>query len=67
MTNLNLNHFLVIIQDELCLKGTFVKVSFMFVTISLDFYEKNFTLSCRKHPKIIEIKDDIFSHFFVVP
>ena len=33
MTNLNLNHFLIITQDELCLKGTFVKASFMFVTI----------------------------------
>ena len=33
MTNLNLNHFLIMTQDELCLKGTFVKASFMFVTI----------------------------------
>ena len=32
MTLLNLNH-VWIIQAELCLKGTFVKASFMFVTI----------------------------------
>ena len=41
MTNLNLNHFLIITKDELCLKGTFVKESFMFVTFFLDFYEKS--------------------------
>ena len=39
MTLLNLNHFLIITQAELCLKGTFVKTSFMFVTIFLDIYE----------------------------
>ena len=32
----------------------------MFVTIFLDFYEKNFILSCRKHLKIIEIKNTYF-------
>ena len=32
ITLLNLNHFWII-QAELCLKGTFVKVSSMFVTI----------------------------------
>ena len=31
ITLLNLNHFLIT-QAELCLKGTFVKASFMFVT-----------------------------------
>ena len=36
MTLLNLNLFLIIIQAELCLKGAFVKVSFIFVTIYLD-------------------------------
>ena len=38
MTFLNLNHFWITTQAELCLKGTFVKVSFMFVTI-IDIYE----------------------------
>ena len=32
----NLDPFLIITQAELCLKGTFVKASFMFVTIFLD-------------------------------
>ena len=32
ITLLNLNHFWII-EAELCLKGTFVKVSSMFVTI----------------------------------
>ena len=36
MTLLNLNHFLIITQAELCLKGTFAKASFMFATIFLD-------------------------------
>ena len=36
MTFLNLNHFLITTQAELCLKGTFVKATFMFVTIFLD-------------------------------
>ena len=31
-----LNHFLIIPKAELCLKGTFVKGSFMFLTIFLD-------------------------------
>ena len=49
MTLLNLNHFLIITQAELCLKGTFVKGN---------FYEnprrKNFiNPSCPKHCKII--------------
>ena len=39
MTPLNLSHFLIITKAELCLKGTFVKASFMFVTIFLDIYE----------------------------
>ena len=39
MTNfLNFNHFETT-QAELCLKGTFVKASFIFVTIFLDIYE----------------------------
>ena len=33
MTLLNLNNFLIITQAELCLKGIFVKASFVFVTI----------------------------------
>ena len=33
--HLNLNHFWIT-QAELCLKGTFVVASFMFVTIFLD-------------------------------
>ena len=33
MTLLNLNDFLIITQAELCLKGTFVKAGFVFVTI----------------------------------
>ena len=46
ITLLNLNHFWIA-QAESCLKGTFVKVSFMFVTIFFsDIYEnpgrKNF-------------------------
>ena len=64
MTLLNPSHFLIITKAELCLKGTFVKVSFIFVTIFLDIYEdprrKNFiNPSCPKH-KIIEIKNDNF-------
>ena len=39
MILLNLNHFLIITQAELCLSGTFVKASSMFVTILLDIYE----------------------------
>ena len=39
MTLLNLNHFLIITQAELRLKSTFVKTSFIFVTIFLDIYE----------------------------
>ena len=58
MTLLNLNHVLIITQAELCLKGTFPKASFLFVTIFLDIYEnprsKNFTNpSCPKYLKII--------------
>ena len=33
MILLNLNHFLIITQAKLCLKGLLVKASFMFVTI----------------------------------
>ena len=67
----NLNHFLFITQAELCLKGAFVKASFMFVTIFLDIYEnpsrKNFiNPSCPKHPKIIEIKNDIIFMFTIL-
>ena len=52
---LNLNHFWIA-QPDLCLKVTFVKASFMFVTIFLDIYEnprtKNFiNFSCSKHKK----------------
>ena len=36
MILLNLNHFLIITQAELCLKGTFVKATFVFVTTFLD-------------------------------
>ena len=36
MTLLNLNYFLIITQAKLCLKSTFVKANFMFVTIFLD-------------------------------
>ena len=36
---INLNHFWVK-SAELNVKGTFVKASFMFVTIFLDIYEK---------------------------
>ena len=58
MTLLELNHFLIITQAELCLKGIFVKSIFMFVTIFLDIYEnprrKNFiNPCCPKHRKII--------------
>ena len=68
MTLLNLNHFLIITQAELRLKGTFVKTSFMFVTIFLDIYEnprrnKFINPSCSKHPKIIKIKNDIIFIF----
>ena len=57
MTVLNLNHFWKA-QAELCLKGTFVNASFMFVTIFSDIYD-NLTkkifinLSFSKYPKII--------------
>ena len=58
MTLLNLNHVLIITQAELCLKGTFAKASFLFVTIFLDIYEnprrKNFINPlCPKYLKII--------------
>ena len=58
ITLLNLNHFLIITQAELCVKGTFVKASFMFVIIFRYIFEnpgrKNFiNPSCPKHPKII--------------
>ena len=58
MTLLNLNHFLIITQAELCLKGTFVKASFVCYHFFLDIYEnsrrKNFiNQSCLKHHKII--------------
>ena len=33
MTFLNLYHFLIMTQAELCLQGTFAKTSFMFATI----------------------------------
>ena len=36
MTLLNLNHFLIITQAALCLKGTFVKASFMLLPFLLD-------------------------------
>ena len=59
-TLLNLNH-VRITQPELCLKDTFVKVSFMFFTIFLDIYEnprrKNLiNPPCPMYPKIILIK-----------
>ena len=40
ITLLNLNHFWII-QAELCLKGRFVKASFMFVTIFLRYLRKS--------------------------
>ena len=40
MTPFNLNHFWIT-QSELCLKGTFAKASFMFVTIFLNIEMKN--------------------------
>ena len=74
MTLLNLNHFWIT-QPELCLTGTFLKVSFMFVTIFLDIYEnpriRNFIDPFwPKHPKTINWKKKwhkfLFSHVFVV-
>ena len=67
-TLLNLNHFWII-QAELCLKGPFVKASFLFVTIFLDIYEnprrKNFiNPSCLKHPEVIEITSHIIVYFY---
>ena len=69
----NLNHFWLK-QAKLCLKGTFAKASFMFVTIFLDIYEnprrKTFINPfCPKHPKIINWnkKWHKFSHFLVLP
>ena len=56
VTLLNLNHFLIKTKAELCLKGTFVKVSFIFVTIFLDTYQNP---PCPKHRKIIELKNGI--------
>ena len=61
-------------QAELCLKGTFVKASFIFVNIFLDIYEnartKNFiSPSGPKHNKIINWNKKwqfLFLHFFVV-
>ena len=51
-------------QDELCLKDTFVKATFIFVTNFLHIIEnlmrKNFIIpSCPKHPKMIETKNDM--------
>ena len=58
MTLSNLNHFWIKTQAELCLKGTFVKASFMLVTIFLHIYEnprrKNFiNPTYSKNHKII--------------
>ena len=56
MTDLNLNHVWVT-HAELLLKDTFVKKSFMFVTIFFRYENperKNFiNWLCPKHPKII--------------
>ena len=57
MNLLNLNHFLIR-QVELCLKSTFVKSSFIIVTIFSDVYKnprrKSFiNPSYLKHAKII--------------
>ena len=54
MTLLNLYHFLIKTQAELCRKGTFVKASFMFVSSFVDIYEnpwrkKCINPSCPKH------------------
>ena len=49
ITLLNLNHFWIT-QAELCLKGTFVKASFMFVTIFMGIYENP-----RRKPKTLPI------------
>ena len=63
MTLLNLNHFLIITQAKLCLKSTFVKANFMFVTIFLDMKilgEKTLTHPVQSSIKqLIEIKNDI--------
>ena len=62
MTLLNRNHFLIITQAELCLKRTFVKASFLFVTILLDIYER---LHLFEPPKRSENKKFmLFSPFF---
>ena len=64
-------------KAELCLEGTFVKISFTLVTILLDIYEnprrKNFiNTSSSKYSKIIinynrKWHKLLFLHFFVVP
>ena len=63
-------------KAELCLEGTFVKISFTLVTILLDIYEnprrKNFiNTSSPKYSKIINYNRKwhklLFLHFFVVP
>ena len=68
MTLLNLNHFWIT-QAELCLTGTFLKVSFMYVTIFLDIYEnpriRNFIDPfCPKHPKTINWKKNGINFYF---
>ena len=72
MNLFNFNHFWIT-QSELCLNGTIVTASFVFVTIFLDTYEnprrKNFIKpSCPKHPQIINLKKKwhkfLYSHFF---
>ena len=60
MNLFNFNHFWIT-QSELCLNGTIVTASFVFVTIFLDTYEnprrKNFIKpSCPKPPQIINLK-----------
>ena len=57
MALLNRNIFRIT-QTGLCIKGTFKKASFMFVTNVVEIYEnpwsKNFiNKSCHKYPKII--------------
>ena len=73
-TLFNLKHFLIT-RAQLCLQGTFVKASLMFVTIFLDIYKnprrKTINPPCPKHCKLINQNKKwhkvLFLHFFVVP
>ena len=71
MTLLNLSHFLVIAQAELCLKGTEVSFLLPFLDIYQNPRRKNFTNpSCSEYCKRINWNKKwqfLFSHVFVVP